>query len=318
MISVIVPIYNNEKYLAKCIDSILVQEYRDFELILIDDGSRDGSGSICDQYAIQDERIVVIHQKNKGVSVARNKGLSIARGNYVTFIDSDDWVMPEYLSVLNKNMTPEGLSTCNVSDKNSFCGMERMEYMNKAQAQVSVFSYSGIQGFPFCKLYDRKVIEDNQIRFAEDIALCEDLLFNIQYISVTTGKICRDNRQLYYYYNNPSGALHNRFSTSTPMKSQFLTEIHALNQCEQYLITDEQVWKSYTLRKTKAAVVTLRVMCAKEYDDMEQYKKLVKFIRKNVLAYLLGDTGAKSSKISVFLSAISPKIEYRVWKKYMR
>ena len=104
MISVIVPIYNNEKYLAKCIDSILVQEYRDFELILIDDGSRDGSGSICDQYAIQDERIVVIHQKNKGVSVARNKGLSIARGNYVTFIDSDDWVMPEYLSVLNKNI----------------------------------------------------------------------------------------------------------------------------------------------------------------------------------------------------------------------
>ena len=92
VLSIIVPVYNVEKYLARCIDSILAQTFTDFELILVDDGSTDNSGEICDEYAGKDPRIIVIHKENGGVSSARNHGLDIARGEYITFVDSDDQI----------------------------------------------------------------------------------------------------------------------------------------------------------------------------------------------------------------------------------
>lgn len=97
MISIIVPIYNSAKYLAQCIDSIICQSYTDWELILVDDGSKDQSGRICDEYAKQDHRITVIHQPNKGVSSARNVGIAIAKGEYLCFVDADDWLEPSFL-----------------------------------------------------------------------------------------------------------------------------------------------------------------------------------------------------------------------------
>lgn len=98
MISVIVPVYNVEKYLPRCIESILAQTHADWELILVDDGSTDGSGEICDRYASADSRVKAIHTRNRGVSSARNRGLDEARGEWVSFVDSDDYVAPEYLS----------------------------------------------------------------------------------------------------------------------------------------------------------------------------------------------------------------------------
>ena len=94
-VSIIVPVYNAEKFLNRCVDSILGQEYRDFELILVDDGSRDMSGSICDAYAKTDERVVVIHKENSGVSDTRNQGIERAKGTYLQFVDSDDWLTPD-------------------------------------------------------------------------------------------------------------------------------------------------------------------------------------------------------------------------------
>ena len=90
IISVIVPVYNTEKYLDECIQSILSQTFADFELLLVDDGSTDGSGNICDKYAIQDERIKVFHQENRGVTAARKLGVKYSNGNYICFVDSDD------------------------------------------------------------------------------------------------------------------------------------------------------------------------------------------------------------------------------------
>ena len=91
-ISIIVPVYNTEKYIIRCINSVLKQTFRNWELILIDDGSIDSSGKICDFFQKKDNRIKVIHKKNEGVSIARNLGITLSKGNYITFIDSDDWV----------------------------------------------------------------------------------------------------------------------------------------------------------------------------------------------------------------------------------
>ena len=104
MISIIVPVYNTGKYLHRCIESILAQTYNDFELILIDDGSTDNSGKICDEYAKTDDRIVVLHQENKGQAVARNVGLDYVfekdKSEWITFIDSDDWIHPKRVDYL--------------------------------------------------------------------------------------------------------------------------------------------------------------------------------------------------------------------------
>ena len=104
MISVIVPVYNVEKFIEKCINSILAQTYKDFELILVDDGSSDKSGEICDSFSAQHPNVHTIHQPNSGVSVARNNGIAAAKGEYIAFVDSDDTVNESYLELLYKNI----------------------------------------------------------------------------------------------------------------------------------------------------------------------------------------------------------------------
>ena len=104
LISVIVPVYNVESYLKVCVDSILAQTYENLEIILVDDGSKDSSGKMCDEYAEKDARIKVVHKKNGGVSSARNKGLDVASGEYIGFVDSDDSTKPNMFEILYKNM----------------------------------------------------------------------------------------------------------------------------------------------------------------------------------------------------------------------
>ena len=115
-ISVIVPVYNTEKYLDRCIQSILAQTYTDFELLLVDDGSTDSSGAICDKYAEQDSRVRVFHKENGGVSSARNQGLDNAKGEWITFVDSDDWVDREFFNILSKSSKPDILISYYVAD----------------------------------------------------------------------------------------------------------------------------------------------------------------------------------------------------------
>ena len=108
MISVIVPVYNVEPYLRKCLDSIVNQTYRDFEILIIDDGSTDGSGRICDEYAEKDSRIKVFHTENRGLSCARNLGLAEAKGEWIGFVDSDDWIEPDMYEVLIRRAEETG------------------------------------------------------------------------------------------------------------------------------------------------------------------------------------------------------------------
>ena len=115
MISVIVPVYNVESCLGKCLDSILEQTYRDFELLLIDDGATDSSGDICERYAKTDERIKVFHKPNGGLSDARNYGIERASGDYLTFIDSDDYIIANYLEVLYKMATENNAEMLNIN-----------------------------------------------------------------------------------------------------------------------------------------------------------------------------------------------------------
>ena len=105
MVSIIIPVYNGEKFISRCVDSVLSQTYSDFELILVNDGSKDNSGKLCDAYAQKDPRIRVIHQENGGVSRARNRGLDAAKGDVISFVDIDDYIAPQMLEVALKYLT---------------------------------------------------------------------------------------------------------------------------------------------------------------------------------------------------------------------
>lgn len=156
LISIIVPVYNVEKYLENCIDSILKQTYTNFEVILIDDGSTDTSGEICDKYVEKDKRIQVIHSKNGGISKVRNKGIELAKGDYISFIDSDDIVSPKFLEIL--------FTTINESQADiSICGFESFYYNepNLMQEQNIEKSYTYTKNTAMKALLEDEIITNH-------------------------------------------------------------------------------------------------------------------------------------------------------------
>ncbi len=188
-VSVIIPVYGVERYLARCVDSILRQTYNDLEIILVDDGSPDNCPVICDEYAQKDERVRVVHKKNGGLSSARNAGLSIATGEYVCFFDSDDFIEADMLEKLVSGIEENGDDVCvcgyyvddvdeqeNVLSSRTVC--PNFSYMQSDFSLEEYESILGWCGYAWNKLYRRNVLEKGDFRFDEGISLVEDLLFN--------------------------------------------------------------------------------------------------------------------------------------------
>lgn len=193
LISIIMPIYMVEGYLPKCIESILKQTYSTFELLLIDDGSPDRCGQICDEYALQDARIKVFHKENGGVSEARNYGLDNAKGNYVAFVDSDDWFESDMLETLYNllNTYNVDMSACGLQkedeDGNILLQIRENDIEVRDQIKTVITLFKGDKHYrclawPVGKLYKREIIEKKHIRFVKDIHYGEDRLFNFEYM----------------------------------------------------------------------------------------------------------------------------------------
>ena len=189
LISVIVPVYNVEKTLSRCIKSILIQTFTSFELILVDDGSIDKSGEICDEFARKDNRLIVIHQLNKGVSSARNRGLDIARGKYIAFCDSDDFVYAEWLQNFVDNICNVDLCTQSVEyvdcDNNHIVKiLEDKEYrgIKEIREYITLLVKLGFLGYIFTKLFRKNIIEEYNLRFDVQSTFREDEQFLLSYI----------------------------------------------------------------------------------------------------------------------------------------
>ena len=206
LVTVIVPIYNVEKYLERCVESILKQTYQNLEIILVDDGSPDRCGEICDSFT--DERIVVIHQHNQGQAAARNRGIEEAKGSWITFIDSDDFVAPDYVEYL--------LRLCKMNDVIvSQCGAVRGTHNTFPEETVAIqekcWEFSDLYASPsrefraivWGKLYHRSLFRE--LRFPEGkIYEDEDTAFKVLY---DAGKIVISNKHLYYYFMSPQSTL---------------------------------------------------------------------------------------------------------------
>ena len=219
-ISVIVPVYQAEKLLPQCVDSVLAQTFSDWELLLIDDGSRDGSPALCDGYAARDPRVRVFHKPNGGVSTARNRGLEQAAGQYIAFLDADDAFEPAALETLWYLREKAGADSAGCAHFNlSPSGEERVEPLLPA----GIYEATGIRekilwpltgdrlrppmfnGFIWRFLFDAAILRDNAITF--EGAYLEDELFLIEYFS-NAQRLAVTDKPLYRYLENPASATH--------------------------------------------------------------------------------------------------------------
>lgn len=207
-ISVIVPVYNAEKYLRRALDAICGQTYKNLEIILIDDGSTDRSGAICDEYKEKDSRIIVMHQVNSGVSVTRNKALSLVTGELIAFVDADDYIIPDFFEklVCIKNKQSAEMVICNFrrfsSDKIPCvekCKGE-VQVWNKKEALRNVYGSYGhlISGVLWNKLYDAKLFEE--LRFPEGLKNEDEFL--LPKLIDRTNTVAYTSEIMYYYYEN--------------------------------------------------------------------------------------------------------------------
>lgn len=187
LISVIVPVYNAEKYLPRCINSILAQTFTDFELLLIDDGSKDKSGEICDDYGLKDSRVKVFHKRNGGVSSARNIGLDNASGEWVAFVDADDELLPLYFSKLIENSSEQDMVVGGYRQiGNNNKGISVLLEKIKVETAINgIFKNEGMEMllFPWGKFFKMDLISKKHIRFNTALRLAEDFSFVLDYIS---------------------------------------------------------------------------------------------------------------------------------------
>ncbi len=250
-VSIIVPVYNAEASLRRCVESVLNQEFTDFELILANDGSRDGSGGICDAFAAADSRVRVIHKENTGVSDTRNQAISQAQGRYLQFLDSDDWITPNATKLLVRAAESRGCDMVVadfyrvVGERVSHKGdidedtvLTREEYAAHMMENPADFYY----GVLWNKLYRRELVEAHHLRMDPDISWCEDFMFNLEYI--------RHARTFFalqvpvYYYVRTKGSLASQALSISKTVRMKLTVFEYYNQFYKAVLDEEEYEKS--------------------------------------------------------------------------
>lgn len=241
LISIIVPVYNVEKYIDECLQSLLNQTYNNLEIILVDDESKDSSGDICDKYASKYGNIKVVHKKNEGLGFARNTGLEYVHGEYVLFIDSDDYVELNYVEKMYKNIAESKADTCmcgytsvqgnaQVPVKNGLAGniYRNKEIVSSIVPLMCGRDRSGksVQMSACMVMYSISIIRDNYLQFqSERKYISEDLLFNIEYLRKCNSVICSDIVGYYYRYSSASlthSYLIDRFNKQKIMTSKII------------------------------------------------------------------------------------------------
>ena len=307
MVSVIVPAYNIEEYLPRCLESILNQSYRDLEIILVDDGSTDSTGVICDEYAEKDSRVVVIHKENGGVSSARNLGLDRAKGDYIGFVDGDDILHRDYFLVLYENAIKHDcdISVCRIEMiclKGKGCTNCHLEtgYIEKETIVRNFFFDENIKEImygPYNKLFRANVIDT--LRF-KNYKFGEDLLFVFMSLD-RADSIYFDDYVGYSYIRREGSATKSNFSVSRLDYVYAAREIAKL--CEEkyvYAAENAQCWVfMHTLNSVRQII-----MCGKQKELNDFFVEQRKYLKKNA-KYFLPKLGKKKT-LDYFIAVYFP------------
>lgn len=318
-VSVIVPVYRVEKYLGKCIESILHQTYPNWELLLVDDGSPDRSGRICDEYDKKDARIKVIHKENGGVSSARNIGIEQAKGDYVMFVDADDWLDSNCIETcFNKNDNVDlirfGMQSIyeeGGSPKSIITINENLTIIDYRKLLVSRKTILGVCG----GIYKRSIFTQQSIRFDESLLMGEDWLFNYNYVKHCS-TLCIIDKPLYIY---------NRFNESGCTNSFSFYKDKQLLEVAHLILNDKELNKDeYNSSKTACKLNVYYQALSHAICLSSSFKQLNNF-RKEInsmdIAPSLMETMKSDSSIKIKIYMLSARVMlllYMLYLKYKR
>ncbi len=312
-ISIIVPVYNCEKYISNCINSILEQSFKDFELILVDDGSSDRSFEICESFAKKDNRVRAIHQPNSGVSRARNRGLDEAKGEYIGFVDGDDCVDKEMYKRLYKNLADNNADI-------SICGI--VNYFVKKDGTTEKVRQSQVDGFwifsgeqalkealqsrlysvnPVNKLFKRELFD--KLRYPEG-KISEDA-FLIPVVISKAGKVVYDSKPMYYYLRRENSITTSNFSD----RDWDVVEAYK-NHLDMVSEKFPNLKKVAKFRYLWAYTYVIdKIMLSENSENyLEDFKKAFNFIKKNILQIIFNPYFSLKRKIAVMVLLINKKI----------
>lgn len=309
-ISVIVPVYKVEKYLHECVDSILGQTFRDFELILVDDGSPDNCGAICDEYAAKDSRVRVIHQENQGLSGARNSGIDAAQGEYITFVDSDDLVDLRYLEILMTAMQDGAtIAICRHQEfadgevlppwdgsvpRQTFCATDALVRLYNGSAQVPVNAY--------CKLLQRSLLGDTRFPVGR---LHEDQAFT-PYILYRAEQIVSCDAVLYHYRANPTSITRSTFTLRR------YDDLWAIENCIRFFEEQGEKAIAEAARKKRQRLICTYAIYAKR--DGVEVPEAYRISIPEALSYLRRHVSA--DKYFWYLAQVNEKLV--IWDARLR
>ena len=311
VISIIIPVYNSEKYIEECVKSVCAQTFSDLEIILIDDGSTDNSFKICENFAKNDMRIKLIHKENNGVSAARNTGIEAATGKHFGFVDSDD--------VIDSKMFERMLAAIEKNDADiAFCGylsikksenliceyMDSLEIMNRFDAMEKIFCSEDVKGFLWNKLFHTDIIKENNLLFDESLSYCEDLYFVHKYLSFCS-KIVYDRSKMYYYRNGEN------------FTNQDLTEKHftIINAYDMILENEKnKKIKKFINDSFVMVCAGFRLKCAKsKMRKSAHWKQLKDILNKNLCGFLFRKNTFRR-KIYVLCVFFAPRLSVKLLK----
>lgn len=324
LVSVIIPVYNVEKYIDKCINSVLNQSYRNIEIILIDDGSTDSSGEICEEYAQKDNRIIVIHKQNEGVSTARNTGMSIAKGDYICFSDADDYLMPDYveyllnIALLHKvdiSLTTSMLSTfTETKAHNRENANDCVNVVSGEDAAIKILYYHIPIGC-YCKLFNRLFLERNNIKFIPDVFVGEGFNFNT-YAFLCSDKVAICHKNIYCYRRDNPASCMTHFNIRKAEMAINAIEILKKNIPNP----NERIKRAceFALWHTIGDMYNWMVLAKVKEQYIETYHKYYKAIRKGAFNAIFSPINRKE-RFRVTIQLIHPRLlaallEFRRWK----
>lgn len=304
MVSIIVPIYNAEKYLKRCINSLVNQTYSDIEIILVNDGSTDNSKKICEAAAVKDARIEIINIKNQGVSVARNKGLEVAKGEYISFVDADDYVEADYVEQLlvtlkNKNVD---IAYCSAVIEDENKKIIQVEYTTSKLIKTKNYDWNSNEAHCVVRgaIYPKNIIKG--LKFDKNLYVGEDTYFFAQCLKRTSSVYCLKSN-LYHYVQYKNSESHGKFNKKK------LTEIYAWEKiCHLFEENTSKVACAIRCRN----LIFLNYKYPIFYKNY--YKQVLKLYRKYFLVlidYFLNKRDFKTVRSYVFFY-IAPKYYMKV------
>lgn len=307
MLTLVVPIYNKEQYLPRCVDTLLMQTARDYEILLIDDGSTDGSGAICDTYAVaHPERIRVIHKPNGGLSSARNAGIEAAHGEWITFPDPDDWVEPEYVQIFQwlldeyqVDLVCTGFWVDDGEHRYPGYADGPAQIMTAEAGRRALLLPPQMGGFSWNKCYRMELLHRHKLRFRSDVGSAEDLDFAYRYMK-HTGNICFcPSRRTYHYDQHPDSLTH---SFSFRNLEDFRT---------YKMIADDQDRQLSSAAREVTCVIAVNYLWAllqQEPQNSQTKRILLRHIRRNLLTHLKSRRYSRKRKLQAVTAALCPRL----------